>query len=67
MSSLDKSISIVRHYCHKCNEELDVITTGQTCPVCQTGFIEEMSHSSGASSSVKVENSAGSAAPADES
>ena len=42
---MDDSISIVQHFCHNCNQQIDIITRGHKCCECNSSFVEDLSNS----------------------
>ena len=42
MSSMNESVIIIKHFCYKCQKEIDMLTNQHTCGDCGTGFIEEI-------------------------
>ena len=45
MAEPNESLIIINYFCHKCKEEVDVLTDQQKCSRCQTGSVEEVAHS----------------------
>ena len=41
MADPNESLILINYFCHKCNEEIDVLNEDK-CIRCQTGFVEQV-------------------------
>ncbi|CAG2161936.1 unnamed protein product [Oppiella nova] len=41
---MSTTMSSLRYFCHQCSQESDSVTPDFTCPLCRSGFVEEVSH-----------------------
>ncbi|CAG2100337.1 unnamed protein product [Medioppia subpectinata] len=41
---MSANISSLRYFCHQCSQESDSVLSDFTCPLCRSGFVEEVTH-----------------------